>query len=325
MNADETFPMGHLWFPLLALAEGDSSGAEPGRATRVDLGQAPSPALKQALLALREALREEPIGASAQRLWLLLDTAPAQESVAGPLEVGRVLDELRRKFQDLRRDEATEPPPDFEAFLREKMRSLGFDDLGTAPLLPDLQREALRGLGVGLGSQMAQLLGRLAGWHGENKAPKAKTDEESARGPAGVKLLRLELSPELATDKAWTSALRQEVGRVRKKISQRVGWEISGFQLAANRELESDGWRVLLRGEPIAVGRGKVELLESLEPMVGERAEALFPFAEFEAMMRQPGCKLVVKELRALGLEKAALWTVCRKALAGGGHLRELH
>ena len=93
--------------------------------------------------------------------------------------------------------------------------------------------------------------------------------------------------------------------------------------MAANKELDGCCWRLLLRGDEAASGQGAAGLSESLEVLLGERAEALFPFADFEAMLRQPGCKLVVKELRSVGLEKAVLWTVCRRVLAAGGHLRE--
>jgi hypothetical protein len=283
----------------------------------------PSQRLRAAIALLAEALRDE-LGhdAEGQQLWLLLDTAAVNTALEtpSPLQVSRVLDEMRQRFLELRASEQT-AVPDFEAFLREKMGSLGFDDLGNAPLLPELQREALRGLGVGLGSQMAQMLGRLAGWHGEAKPPKTKEDE--AKTSAGVKLLRLELAVGLASDRAATTALRHELSKIRRRLSQRLGWELGAIAMAANKELEPTSWRLLLRGEPAVAGQGFEGLPQRLEAVIEQRAEALFPFSEFEAMLREPGCKLVVKELRSLGLEKAVLWTVCRRVVAAGGHLRE--
>lgn len=314
------------WYPLLALFErtGDDPDAVPTEKARERLATPPSDRLREAILTLCQVLREEG-GSEGRQVWLLLDTGTAAPPVAesatpSPLEVGRVLDELRLRFQDLR-PSLEGNPPDFEAFLREKMRSLGFDDLGTAPLLPELQREALRGLGVGLGSQMAQLLGRLAGWHGESKVARPKPAEN--RINPGVRLLRLELGTGLAADKAATAGLRHELGKVRRRVSARLGWELSGVQLAVCKEIDAGAWRLLLRGVEAASGHGAEGLAEQVEVIVGQRAEALFPFAEFETMLRQPGCKLVVKELRSLGLEKAMLWTVCRRVVAAGGHMRE--
>lgn len=312
------------WYPLLALVE--RTGDDPNVAVTVDarrhLASPPSERLREAIMNLCQALREE-VDSEGRQVWLLLDTAgvcPVGAATPSPLEVSRVLEELRLRFQDLR-PTSEGGPPDFEGFLREKMRFLGFDDPGSAPLLPELQREALRGLGVGIGSQMAQLLGRLAGWHGETKTAKPKTPED--RASAGVRLLRLELGPGLAADKTAAAGLRHELGKVRRRASQRLGWEISGVQLAANKELEDFGWRLLLRGTEAASGQGFDGLASEIEVILGQRAEALFPFAEFESMLRQPGCKLVVKELRSLGLEKAMLWTVCRRVVASGGHMRE--
>lgn len=326
------------WYPLLALLERDDNPSRPDpqvpprleEGLRLRLDSPPSKALRRAIVSLCEALREE-FGSQVygQQLWLLLDTGAADRpemtaasplETPSPLEVGRVLEELRLRFQDLR--PAADDVPDFEAFLRERMRSLGFDDLGTAPLLPELQREALRGLGVGIGSQMAQMLGRLAGWHSDARAPKSKSEEE-LKVASRARLLRLELSGDLAGDRAATAALRVELGKVRRRVSQRLGWELSGVQLAASKELEAGTWRLLLRGEEAASGHGWESIGPTLEAVLDQRAEALLPFAEFDAMLRQPGCKLVVRELRTLGLEKALLWKVCRRAIAAGGHLRE--
>ena len=315
-----------LWYPLLALFErtSDDPDAIPSYEARRRLARPPSDRLREAIVTLCQVLQEE-LGDGGRQVWLLLDTGaaarpPAESATPSPLEVGRVLEELRLRFQDLR-PSPEGSPPDFEAFLREKMRSLGFDDLGTAPLLPELQREALRGLGVGLGSQMAQLLGRLAGWHGESKAARPRSRENRAN--PGVRLLRLELGAGLAADKATTAGLRHELGKVRRRVSQRLGWELGGVQLAVSKEVDDQGWRLLLRGVEAASGNGGQGLAEQVEVILGQRAEALLPFAEFEAMLRQPGCKLVVKELRSLGLEKAMLWTVCRRVVAAGGHMRE--
>jgi flagellar biosynthesis component FlhA len=250
-----------------------------------------------------------------------LDTGAVQRSASpSPLEVGRVLEEFRLRFQELR--PGGEEVPDFEAFVREKMRALGFEELGSAPLLPELQREALRGLGVGLGSQMAQLLGRMAGWHSEARAPKSKPETKS-KPATSVKLLRLELGSVLAADKTATAGLRMELGRVRRKLSQRLGWELSGVQLASCKELEPRRWRLLLRGEETATGEGLEAVGATLEAVLSQRAEALLPFSDFATMLKQPGCKLVVKELRRFGLEKAMLWTLCRRVVAAGGHMRE--
>jgi hypothetical protein len=317
------------WYPLLALLEQRrpdevSAGSPPSPAQlcpthRIQLDGPPSAKLRDAILSLCQALREEvdPDG-NGQQLWLLLDTGATGPNPS-PLEVSRVLDELSRRFQELQPNTSV---PDFEAFLREKMLSLGFDDLGTAPLLPDLQREALRGLGVGIGSQMAQLLGRLAGWHKDPNPPKAK-EEEASRPSTGIKLLRLELGTALASDRAFTASLRVDIGKTRRMVSQRLGWEVTGIGLAVSKDLPPGSWRLLLRGEQVAAGSEPDSLVNSVEQMLLQRADALFPFAEFDFMLRQPGCKLVVKELRNLGLEKAMVWTICRRVLAAGGHLRE--
>jgi hypothetical protein len=332
MPSESLFPA-ELWYPLLALVEREGSpgdgGAPPelagegsGPAAVAGLARAPSPELRAAILALREALRQELGKASPSRqFWLLLDTGPAASAEPSPLQVSRVLEELRQRFQELRGPEVA-AAPDFEGFLREKMRALGFDDLGTAPLLPDLQREALRGLGVGLGSQMAQLLGKMAGWHGESKAGKGKPQEEKTAPPA-IKLLRLELSPSLANDKAATTVLRQELLKCRKRLTHKLGWEISGLQLAVSKEMSPPAWRLLLRAEPMATGATLPELVEKLEGLLLAKASQLLTFADFEGLLRQPGCKAAVKELRSLGLEKAALWSVFRRLLAEGGHLRD--
>lgn len=314
-----------LWYPLLALFEraGGDPNAELSLEARRHLATPPSPRLREAIITLCQILREE-VDAQGHQIWLLLDTGsasarPAPGAEPSPLEVSRVLDELRLRFQELR-PIGEGGRPDFEAFLRERMRSLGFEELGASPLLPELQREALRGLGVGIGSQLAQMLGRMAGWHGEAKVARPKVPETRT---VGLRLLRLELGSGLASDKAATATLRHELGKVRRRTSQRLGWELSGVQLAANRELEDSTWRLLLRGVEAASGSGLDGLACEIEVILGQRAEALFPFAEFEAMLRQPGCKLVVKELRSLGLEKAMLWTVCRRVVAAGGHMRE--
>lgn len=313
------------WYPLLALRKAepqDGSSFQPEAGS--PLPPTPSPRLKEALTELSQALREQ-LGeeATGQAPWLLLalDKTPAKD-LPSPFEVGRVLEEMRHRFLDLKLSDESPERPDIEAFLREKMRTLGFDELGSAPLLPELQREALRGLGVGIGSQMAQLLGRMAGWHGESKPSKSKTEPES-KTKRGVRLLRLELGSELAADKPGTALLRQSLSQTRRKLSSEFGWELGALVLGVSKELDPHAWRLLLRGEEAVTGDGLEGLPSKLEAVIGQRAEALLSFMDFEAMLAQPGCKLVAKELRAQGLEKSMLWTIFRRVVASGGHLRE--
>lgn len=319
-----------FWYPLLALLERSPNGGAPSTDApqRMRLDKPPSPLLREALLNLCQALNQE-LGASAsgQPLWLLLDVgAGLDERAQAPssLEVRRVLEEFRQRFQQLREagPDAAESPPDFESFLKEKMRSLGFDEVSSGPMLPELQREALRGLGVGLGSQMAQMVGRMAGWHGEIRPPRPHGERE-VKTKAPVRLLRLELSTALAADKAGTNLLRQELSKVRRRLSGQMGWEMSGAGVSVDKELAPGRWRLYLRGELADEGEGFPALTQGVERLLGDRADALFTFSDFETMLREPGCKLVAKELRSLGLEKAVVWTIFRRVLAAGGHLRE--
>ncbi len=322
-----------LWYPLLALLERPDHGGAPDPQGSLPLNGPPSPQLREALLNLCQALHQE-LGAAApgQPLWLLLDVGaglkeaptPGGEPQAGPspLEVQKVLEEFRERFQELRQagPDGAQAPPDFENFLRQKMRELGFDDVSSAPMLPELQREALRGLGVGLGSQMAQMVGRMAGWHGEARPPRNPAEKEPK---APVRLLRLDLSPTLAADRHGTLVLRQDLSKARRRLSQHLGWELSGAGVAVDKTLAPSAWRLFLRGEPVEEGFGYPALTRSVETLLTERADALFTFSDFATMLRQPGCKLVAKELSSLGLEKAVVWTIFRHVLAAGGHLRE--
>lgn len=315
-----------LWHPLLALLEGDRPELIESSAQGVPLSSPPSARLKEALTTLSRVLQEE-MGESIQggRYWLLLDVAQPGASpqlAPSPLQVSRVLEEIGQRFLQLQSGEQAAEQPNIERFLREKMRALGFEELGSAPLLPELQREALRGLGVGIGSQMAQLLGRMAGWHGEAKAGKEKS---SPRGKAsrGVKLLRLELGADLAADKNAATQLRADLHQTRRRLSLELGWELGGLTLSANKELAGDTWRLSLRGDEVATGAGFEGIASAVESLLRQRADALLSFVDFEAILGQPGCKLVAKELRAQGLEKSMLWTVFRRVVASGGHLRE--
>lgn len=298
----------------------------PGHAESEPAPFTPSPRLRQALLTLRETLHRE-LGerAAGKRHWLLLEGAggPAES-----LEVGKVLEELRQRFQDLQGvsggSATNQSPPDLESYLREKMRQMGFEELAPGPLLPELQREALRGLGVGLGSQMAQLLGRLAGWHGEAKlSPSAKPQRETKSDHPSARILRLEVGPRIATSKAAALHLRSELTRARRSLSSRLGWEISGLHLALAKECPDSRWRLFLRGEELSQGDGLHDLLAQFEPILKEHAAELLTFEEFDKMSRQPGCRATVRELRAQGLEKAVLWTLFRRRLAQGADLRD--
>lgn len=283
----------------------------------------PSPRLRQALENLRKLLHEE-LGerAAGKRHWLLLEGAggtPVQS-----LEVGKVLEELRLRFADLQHQPAEPAQAALESYLREKMRQLGFEDLPLGPLLPELQREALRGLGVGLGSQIAQLLGKQAGWHGEAKSASPDQLSKQLKASAPIaRLLRLELSPRIAASKTDALQLRSELARARKNLSQFLGWEISALHLVLAKEYPGTTWRLVLRGAEIASGEGIPDLLERFETTLLQHASELLTFAEFDAMSRQPSCRAVVKELRCLGLERATLWTLFRQRLAHGGDLCE--
>lgn len=311
------------WYPLLALVE--SKGEGPGQGEEQSLASAlPSPQLREALLGLRDALRQE-FGdkVAGKRHWLLLDGGASPD--ASSMEVSKVLEELRQRFQELRTagGESGEDR-DIEAFLRDKMRQMGFDDLGSAPLLPELQREALRGLGVGIGSQMAQLLGRLAGWHGEAKlASSPKTGKNSKPPEPPPRLIRLEVGPRIATDKASALRLRAELTKARRSLGQRLGWELSGLHIGLDKEFDGSQWRMLLRSEEVASGENLQELVSVFEEVLYEHAAELLTFADFDLMARQPGCKPVIRELRSQGLEKAALWTIFRKMLSQGRDLRD--
>lgn len=284
----------------------------------------PSARLRQALENLRGLLHEE-LGerAAGKRHWLLLEGAggtPVQS-----LEVSRVLEELRLRFAELQHQTDTEPAQAaLENYLREKMRQLGFDDLPLGPLLPELQREALRGLGVGLGSQIAQLLGKQAGWHGEAKSPPPNQLAKPSKAATPLaRVLRLELSPRIATSKTEALQLRSELARLRKNLSQFLGWEISALHLVLAKEYSGLTWTLLLRGVEIATGEGIPALLEQFETALLQHACELLTFAEFDAMSRQPSCRAVVKELCSQGLERATLWMLFRQRLAHGGDLRE--
>ncbi len=287
----------------------------------------PSPRLRQALVTLRERLHQE-LGeqAAGKRHWLLLEGSGGRP--AESLEVGKVLEELRQRFQELQSvtggPAANQSPPDLESYLREKMRQMGFEELAPGPLLPELQREALRGLGVGLGSQMAQLLGRLAGWHADAKLQASgKPQREPKSAQPSARILRLEVGPRIATSKAAALHLRGELTKARRDISSHLGWEISGLHLALAKECPDSRWRLFLRAEMIAEGNGLQELLARFEPALKEHAANLLTFEEFDAITRQPGCRATVRELRSQGLEKAILWTLFRRRLAQGADLRD--
>lgn len=271
------------------------------------------------------ALRQE-LGASAdpgRPIWLLLDSTEATTAPASgpsPLEVKRVLLELQTRFLERQHASPAGTEPDLEAFLREKLRSLGLEDLGTQPLLPELHREVLRGLGVGLGSQMSQLLGRQVGWHGDPKASPPPAPPES---PGGPRLVRLELGVDLIRDRAATQQLRHDLQRLRRRLSHKLGWAVSAFLVVPCKEIGHHEWRLSVRNQTVAQGHGLPALAEQLESRLEERAGELLTFTDFETLLRQPGCKLVVRELRSMGLEKAALWAICRQAVGAGGDLRE--
>ncbi len=315
---------GQAWYPLLALVE-STGEVVPGQGEAQSLVSAsPSPQLRDALLGLRDALRHE-FGdkVAGKRHWLLLDGGASPEPSS--MEVGKVLQELRQRFQELRNEPGDAADDrDLEVFLRDKMRQMGFDELGSAPLLPELQREALRGLGVGIGSQMAQLLGRLAGWHGEAKGASSPKPGRGAKSPdLPTRLIRLEVGPRIAADKASALRLRAELTKARRSLGQRLGWELSGLHIALAKEYDGSQWRMLLRAEEIASGDNLQELIGVFEETLYEHAADLLTFADFDQMARQPGCKPVVRELRSQGLEKAALWTIFRKLLSQGKDLRD--
>lgn len=304
----------------------ESAASLPGHSGEKLASFSPSPRLRHALLALREALHQElGEGAIGKRHWLLLEGPGGTPSES--LEVSKVLDELRQRFQGVLGPAGSTPQqgaPDLESFLREKMRQMGFDDVSTGPLLPELQREALRGLGVGLGSQMAQLLGKLAGWHGDARShqpPKQPAETKGGQQPA--RILKLEVGPRIATGKASALELRSELARARRNLSLSLGWDIVGLHLALCKDLPDARWRLTLRNEEIAQGANLTELLSRFEPTLREHAAELLTFAEFDAMARAPGCRPVVKELRAQGLEKATLWTLFRRRLSQGLDLRD--
>lgn len=232
-----------------------------------------------------------------------------------------MLDELRAKFQELQHSNTDSDSVTPEDFLRQKLRLLGIDDLPDSPLLPDLQREMLRGVGVGLGSQLAHLLGRLAGWHGEMQGEGTGRGARSKKAPA-PKLIRVEFGSDPG-DHSVIDALRQDVAKVRRHLSRQVGWLISGVALAPNSALGHGRWKATLRGTEVASGLSPSTFGEELSEALQHHFSALYTFADFDTLTRRQELAAVFKELHSLGFEKATLWVLCRQVLAMGGHLRD--
>ncbi len=238
------------------------------------------------------------------------------------MEVGRVLDELRARFQVLQNSNTDPDSVSPEDFLRQKLSLLGLSDLPEGPLLPDLQREMLRGVGVGLGSQLAHLLGRLAGWHGEVQT-EASARSAGLKKPTSPKLIRVEFGTDFVDKPSLSDELRREVAKVRRQLSRRLGWMISGTRLAANSGLERGGWKALVRGVEVASGDSTLFFGADLSEALRRHCAALYTFAEFDKLARRPDLKAVLHELHSLGFEKAGLWVHCRNVLGAGGHLRD--